>query len=97
MIKLKNILLEKKALKSRNIKHVAKLTDSNNHTRARLFLSVMMDNGKLKKYYEAMNELRHVFGGYGPELSKLNQKMDKELYKELKRYFSNADEIISAL
>ena len=44
-----------------------------------------------------MSELNDVFGGYGPELNKLNQKMEKELYKELNRTYSNAKEIIGSL
>ena len=44
-----------------------------------------------------MDELNDVFGGYGPELSKLNQKMEKELYKSIRNYFANAEEIIGLL
>ena len=57
----------------------------------------MMGNKKLEKFYKAMSELNDVFGGYGPELSKLNQKMEKQLYKDIKKQFSNAKEIIGAL
>ena len=44
-----------------------------------------------------MYELNDVFGGYGPELSKLNQKMEKELYKAIKKYYSNSAEVIGLL
>ena len=44
-----------------------------------------------------MKELNDVFGGYGSELSKLNQKMEKELYKQLYRTYSNYDDIYNAL
>ena len=44
-----------------------------------------------------MYELNDVFGGYGPELSKLNQMMEKELYKDIKRNYSNAKDIIGSL
>ena len=48
-------------------------------------------------FYEAMETLNKVFNGFPPELSKLNQKMEKELYKQLKRSFANADIIKDAL
>ena len=43
------------------------------------FLKIDCDklDKKLTKFYKAMKELNDVFGGYGPELSKLNQKMEK--------------------
>ena len=97
MIKMKNILLEKKEFQQVYLDKLNSLTQRNNHTDARVFLSVMMGNKKLEKFYKAMYELNDVFGGYGPELSKLNQKMEKELYKAIKKYYSNAKEIIGSL
>ena len=97
MIKLKNILLEKKEFQQVYLDKLNSLTQRNNHTDARVFLSVMMGNKKLEKFYKAMYELNDVFGGYGPELSKLNQKMEKELYRQLYRKYSNYDEIYDAL
>ena len=97
MIKMKNILLEKKEFQQVYLDKLNSLTQRNNHTDARVFLSVMMGNKKLENFYKAMSDLRDVFGGYGPELSKLNQKMEKELYKAIKKYYSNAKEIIGSL
>ena len=57
----------------------------------------MMREKKLLKFYNAMRELNDVFNGYGPELSKLNQKMEKELYKAIEKTYSNAKEIIGVL
>ena len=97
MIKLKNILLEKREFDSKYVQKVNKMTDKNDHTEARIFLSMMLRNKKLEKFYRAMKELNDVFGGYGSELSKLNQKMEKQLYQHLKHQFTNAKEIIGAL
>ena len=97
MIKLKNILLEKKDLDSKVIKTVEKYTQMNRHTDARIILSKDLKNKRLIKFYDAMYELNDVFGGYGPELSKLNQMMEKELYKDIKRNYSNAKDIIGSL
>ena len=97
MIKLKNILLEKKDLDSKVIKTVEKYTQMNRHTDARIILSKALKNKRLIKFYDAMYELNDEFGGYGPELSKLNQMMEKELYKDIKRNYSNAKDIIGSL
>ena len=97
MIKLKNILLEKKDLDSKVIKTVEKYTQMNRHTDARIILSKALKNKRLIKFYDAMYELNDVFGGYVPELSKLNKKMEKELYKDIKRKYANSAEIIGLL
>ena len=103
MIKLKDIinekkqLNEKKELDTRFITQIHMLTQKNNHTLARFQLAKYMGNDKLSKFYTAMEQLNDVFGGYGPELNKLNQKMEKVLYKEIQRRFANAKEIIGAL
>ena len=97
MIKLKDILTEKKKMRQVYLDKLHSLTKRNNHTDARVFLSVMMGNKKLEKFYKAMYELNHVFNGYGPELSKLNKKMEPELYKSIRKSFLNAEEIIGLL
>ena len=97
MIKLKEILKEKKKFQQVYLDKLHSLTQRNNHTDARVFLSVMMGNKKLEKFYKAMSELNDVFGGYGPELSKLNQKMEKELYKQIKKKYANSAEVIGLL
>ena len=97
MIKLKNILLEKKEFNKPFLDKIKWMTSRNDHTEARIYLSIMLQNKKLEKFYRAMSDLRDVFGGYGPELSKLNQKMEKELYRQLYRKYSNYDEIYDAL
>ena len=99
MIKLKNILLEKKYLDSIHIEKISKLTDRNNHLGARTYLSYLLGGtkSKLRQYYDAASQINVVFGHTPPELSKLNQKMEKQLYKDIKKQFSNAKEIIGAL
>ena len=103
MIKLKDIISEKKQLNEKRelptsgITKIHTLTQRNNHTEARRLLSSWMGNDKLMSFYEAMETLNKVFNGFPSELSKLNQKMEKELYKQLKRSFANADIIKDAL
>ena len=103
MIKLKDIinekqqLNEKKELDKQFITQIHLLTKRNNHTEARRKLSSWMGNDKLMSFYEAMGTLNKVFNGFPPELSKLNSKMEKELYKQLLRAYKNYDAIYDAL
>ena len=97
MIKLKNILLEKKDLDSRFIKDIAKMTDRNNHTLARFQLAKYLGNDKLSLYYSAAENMNKALGHTPPELSKLNQKMEKVLYKEIQKTYLNSAEIIGLL
>ena len=99
MSKLKNILLEKKDLDSKHIEKISKMTDRNDHLGARTYLSYLLGGtkGKLRQYYDAASQINVVFGHTPPELSKLNQKMEKELYRQLYRKYSNYDEIYDAL
>ena len=97
MIKLKNILLEKKEMPSNGLKKISKLTDRNNHTEARRLLSSWMGDHRLSSFYEAMATLNLVFQGYPSELQKLMKMMEKQLYKSIKRSYANAKEIIGSL
>ena len=97
MIKLKNILLEKKELGPNFIKNIKSLTNRNNHTEARIELAKAVGDKRLVLFYTSMLNLNQVFQGYPGELVKLNNKMEKVLYKQLLRTYSNYDEIYNAL
>tara|TARA_Y100001963_G_C6489912_1_gene312946 strand:- start:3 stop:347 length:345 start_codon:yes stop_codon:yes gene_type:complete len=90
-------LLEKKELNQRFIDDIADDTDRNNHTEARIKISKAMGWKTGVRFYEAMEVLNDIFRGDGPEQSKLKQKMEKELYRQMLRSFSNYDEIYNAL
>ena len=93
----KKQLNEKKELDTKFLTQIHMLTQRNNHTEARRKLSSWMGNDKLMSFYEAMGTLNKVFNGFPPELSKLNSKMEKELYKQLNRSYKNYDAIYDAL
>ena len=99
MIKLKNILLEKRELNPKYVKELSKMTDRNDHLGARTYLSYFLggSKSKMRQYWDAASQINTVFGHTPPELSKLNQKMEKKMYKDIKKQFSNADDIIGAL
>ena len=95
MIKLKNILSEKKDLHQVHIDKIAALTDRNNHTKARMFLAQMIGDKKLVKMYGHIFELSL----YLRDMSKLNvarDRLDKELFRQAERKFSNFKDIDGA-
>ena len=95
MIKLKHILTEKKDLHQVHIDKIATLTDRNNHTKARMFLAQMIGDKKLVKMYGHIFELSL----YLRDMSKLNvarDRLDKELFRQSERKFSNFKDIDGA-
>ena len=90
-------LTEKRKMDDKALLSIKKMTDRNQHTENRRKLSSLMGNDKLHSFYEAMATLNKVFNGFPSELSKLNQKMEKELYKQIKKSYLNAEEIIGLL
>ena len=95
MIKLKNILSEKKELNKVHIDKIAALTDRNNHTKARMFLAQMIGDKKLVSMYGHIFELSL----YLRDMSKLRDardRLDKELFRQAERKFSNFKDINSA-
>ena len=76
---------------------IHKFTQRNNHGEARIFLSQMLQNNKLYRFYNAMATLNDILGGDGPEQTKLKQKMEKVLYKDIKKKYANSAEIIGLL
>ena len=95
MIKLKNILTEKKDLHQAHIDKIAALTDRNNHTKARMFLAQMIGDKKLVSMYGHIFELSL----YLRDMSKLRDardRLDKELFRQAERKFSNFKDINSA-
>ena len=86
MIKLKNILTEKKELGGAMINVIDRLTDSNNHNEARLQLakSFLGKNSPLVKGYESLISLHNLLGDMNT-LMKAREKMDKMLFNGAKR------------
>ena len=94
MIKLKDILAEKKELGGALINKIERLTDINNHNEARLELAKQMKLNNLVKAYEALMVLHDTFNQMN-ELMKAREKMDKMLFTGAKRVYSDYDAIHS--
>jgi len=97
MIKLKDILTEKKELDSKTLGYIERMTDTNNHNEARLMLdkSFLGKNSPLVKGYESLKVLHGIFNQMN-ELMKAREKLDKMLFNGAKRVYSNYDKIYSS-
>ena len=95
MIKLKEVLTEARELNPKVISAIAKLTDRNDHNEARLQLAKQMKLRILIKGYEALIILHTIFNQMN-ELMHARQKLDKTLFSQAKRSYSNYDDIYRA-
>ena len=95
MVKLKTLITEAKELPERDIKLLAKMTGMNNHNEARVHLARKVGNKNLIKGYEAIMVLHSMFNQMN-EMMAARTKLDKMLFTQAKRYFSNFDDINKA-
>jgi hypothetical protein len=95
MIKLKDILTEKKELGGAYINKIEQLTDVNAHNEARLELAKQMKLKNLIKAYEALMVLHDMFNQMN-ELMHAREKLDKMLFKQAKKTYSDYDSIEGA-
>ena len=96
MIKLKDILLEKKELDQSYITKAAAMTDRNYHNEARWTLARGLKNKKLEQAYRMLEKLQRYIG-HANETSVVRNRLDKELFKQLGRKFSNWKDAWGAL
>ena len=91
-----DLLTEKKELDVKTIQAVAKMTQSNAHTHARIELSQALRNKRLEKAYRGIYEVENFFNdSFGIE--KIRTRIDQYLKRYLQNKFSNFDEIWSVL
>ena len=95
MIKLKDILTEAKELPLKDIKMLAKMTDYNNHNEARIYLARKLGNKNLVKSYDAVMVLHNQMNQMN-DLMKVRENLDKMLFTQAKRYYSNFNDIEGA-
>ena len=96
MIKMKELLTEKKELDARTIHAIEKMTQSNAHTHARIELSQALRNKRLEKAYRGIYEVENFFNdSFG--VKPIRDRLDQYLERYVKAKFSNADEIWSVL
>ena len=95
MIKLKHIISEKKELGGALINKIDDLTDKNAHNMARLTLAKAMRNRILMKNYEALMILHTKFRDMN-DLKSARDRLDKELFAQAKKMYSDYDIIHNA-
>jgi hypothetical protein len=96
MIKLKHILTEKKELGGALINKIERLTDRNNHNEARKVLAAAMGDKRFAKAYAGMEEISIALGYLPPELGKLRNRLDKKLFIQAKKTYSDYEQIHGA-
>lgn len=92
MVKLKNILQEKKDLDNRHIDKLEKLTDRNYHTEARKYLAKLIGHKKLVEMYEHIDKL-HIYFRDINDLKSARERLDKELFDKANRMFGNFKDV----
>ena len=95
MIKLKHILTEKRELGGAIIDKLHNLTDRNAHNMARQTLAKAMRNKSLVKDYDALMRLHTSFRDMN-DLMDARERLDKDLFKQAKRMYSDYEQIHGA-
>ena len=94
MIKLKSILTEKKELGGAMLEKIRLLTDKNNHNEARLVLAKELKLKNLVQSYDALLVLQDNLRDMN-DLMGARNRLDKMLFSQAKRTYSNYDIIQS--
>ena len=88
-------MTEGRELPQKDVDYIAKMTDQNNHNQARLHLAQVMRNRHLEKAYQAVITLHLMFNQMN-EMMKAREKLDKMLFQQAKRKYSNFRDIYGA-
>tara|TARA_Y100000996_G_scaffold306745_1_gene243594 strand:+ start:1009 stop:1293 length:285 start_codon:yes stop_codon:yes gene_type:complete len=92
MIKMKNILLEKKEFDEKFIRKAMKMKP----IEARIFLSTMINDKKLKSAFEGVKSIE-TYLGYVMKKNDMVNRLDMSLKMGLDKKYSNYQEIIGNL
>ena len=95
MVKLKDLITEAKELDQKIIAKIAKLTDQNHHTEARMELAKALKLKDLVKAYEAVDVI-HMYLRRANETNVSRDALDKKLFKYAEQKFSNYKEIYNS-
>jgi hypothetical protein len=89
------VITEKKEVNQVNIDKLAKMTDRNYHTEARIELAKMLKNKKLIEMYKHLDAL-HMFFRDINDLKDARRRLDDMLFDQAKRQFSNFKDVYGA-
>ena len=88
-------LIEKSELGGALINKIEQLTDRNNHTEARLTLAKAVGDKKLVQAYEGIDTV-HTYLRDMNDLSKARDRLDRKLFAQAKKTFSDYNIIMGA-
>jgi translation initiation factor 2 alpha subunit (eIF-2alpha) len=88
-------LIEKSELGGALINKIEQLTDRNNHTEARLTLAKAVGDKKLVQAYEGIDTV-HTYLRDMNDLSKARDRLDRKLFAQAKKTFSDYSIIMGA-
>ena len=92
MVKLKNLLVEKKELGGAMIDKISNLTDRNAHNMARETLAKAMGSRVLVKNYQALSTLHTLFRDMN-DLKDARARLDKMLFAQAEKMYSDYKDI----
>ena len=92
----KEILNEGKDFPQNIIDKIAKMTDQNDHTGARLLLAKSIKNKKMEKAYAGIEDIQTYLGHLPEGLYHTRQELDKEMFALVKKNYSNGNEVYMA-
>ena len=95
MMKLKNLLLEKKELDSSIVSKIQSLTSRNAHNMAREVLAKAIGSKVLQKNYAALSTLHTLFRDMN-DLKDARARLDKMLFAQAKTMYDNYNDIHGA-
>ena len=95
MIKLSGLITEKKELGGALINKIERFTDRNYHTEARMELAKAMGDKKLVEAYKAIGVV-HMYLKDMNDLNSARDRLDKKLFAQAKKVFSDYDAISGA-
>ena len=95
MIKLSGLITEKKELGGAYINQIERLTDRNNHTRARAELARHIGDKRLIKAYEGLMYVEDLLRDAN-DTSGARSRLDKMLFYKAEKMFSDYDAISGA-
>jgi len=95
MMKLKNLLTEKKELGGAMIDKISNLTDRNAHNMARETLAKAMGSRVLVKNYQALSTLHTLFRDMN-DLKDARARLDKMLFAQAEKMYSDYKDIYNA-
>ncbi len=95
MMKLKNLLTEKKELGGAMIDKISNLTDRNAHNMARETLAKAMGSRVLVKNYQALSTLHTLFRDMN-DLKDARARLDKMLFAQAEKMYSDYKDIYNS-